>query len=65
MITVSALLPTLATAASISSADLLRRLRHCRVECEVEISTRLRDGFGLDDVIMTGRLRGIKNKPQN
>jgi hypothetical protein len=57
----------LATAASISSADLLRRLRQCRAECVVDISTWLRDGFGLDDVIMTERLRGIKeeNKPPN
>ena len=64
LITVSALLPTLATAASISSADLFRRLRHCRAESVVDISTRLRDGLGLDDVIMTERLRGIKeDKP--
>jgi hypothetical protein len=46
------LLPTLATAASISSVDVLRRLRHYRAESVVEISTRLRDGFGLDEVIM-------------
>lgn len=52
LITVSALLPTLATAASISSVDVLRRLRHYRAESVVEISTRLRDGFGLDEVIM-------------
>ena len=51
--TVSPLLPTLATAASISSVDLLRRLRQYRAECVVDISTWLRDGFGLDEVIMT------------
>jgi hypothetical protein len=51
LITVSALLPTLATAASTSFADLPKRLRHWRTETLSEISTQFRDGFGLE-VIM-------------
>jgi hypothetical protein len=50
-ITVSALSPTLATAASTSFADLPRRLRHCRTDTLLEISTQFRDNFGLE-VIM-------------
>jgi hypothetical protein len=51
LITDSALLPTLATAASTSFADLPKRLRHCRTETLLEISTQFRDGFGLEEIM--------------
>jgi hypothetical protein len=54
LITDSALLPTLATAASISFADLPKRLRHCRTDTLVETSTQFRNGFGLE--VITGVL---------
>jgi hypothetical protein len=43
---VSALFPTLATAASSSSVVLLRRLRIRRAKSLVEITSRFRGGFG-------------------
>jgi hypothetical protein len=52
-ITVSALSPTLAIAASISAFDFLRRLHHCRASSLREISTRFRALFVDEDVSMT------------
>ena len=52
LITDVALFPTLATAASISSVDLSRRFRQRLAKSLVEISTRFRNGFGLEDVSM-------------
>jgi len=43
---------TLATAASISSDDLSRRLRHRRAKSLVEMSMRFCGGLGLEDVSM-------------
>jgi len=67
---VSALFPTLATAASISSVVLLsssvvllRRLRIRRAKSRVVMTTRLRGGFGRDEVAMPA-LRWINNEPQ-
>jgi len=61
---VSALFPTLATAASISSVVLLRRLRIRRAKSLVVMTTRLRGGFGRDEVA-TAALRWINNEPAN
>jgi uncharacterized protein YjbJ (UPF0337 family) len=52
--TVSALLPTLAIAASISVFDFLRRLRQYRTISLLEISTRFRALFAGEVVGMTG-----------
>src|SRR5215475_4277226 len=60
----SALFPTLATAASISSVVLLRRLRIRRAKSLVVMTTRLRGGFGRDEVA-TAALRWINNEPPN
>src|SRR5262245_3108633 len=61
---VSALFPTLATAASISSVVLLRRLRIRRAKSLVVMTTRLRGGFGRDEAA-TAALRWINNEPAN
>src|SRR5262245_14450328 len=61
---VSALFPTLATAASISSVVLSRRLRIRRAKSLVVMTTRLRGGFGRDEVA-TAALRWINNEPTN
>ena len=59
---VSALFPTLATAASSSSVVLLRRLRIRLAKSLEEITSRFRGGFGRDKVA-TAVLRWIKNEP--
>ena len=59
---VSALFPTLATAASSSSVVLLRRLRIRRAKSLVEIISRFRGGFDRDKVA-TAVLRWIKIEP--
>src|SRR5262245_56828261 len=60
---VSALLLTLATAASIPSAVLLRRLRIRRRKSLAEIATRFRGGFGRYGVTMAG-LHSIRTSHQ-
>ena len=50
LVAVSALFPTLATAASISSVVLLRRLRIRRAKSLVEMSTRFRGCFDRNEV---------------
>jgi hypothetical protein len=49
-ITVAALSPTFATAASISSVDFWRRFRQRRAKSLVETSTRFLGAFALEDV---------------
>ena len=64
LVAISVLFPTLATAASISSVVLLRRLRIRRAKSLVVMTTRLRGCFGLDEVA-TAVLRWINNVPPN
>jgi hypothetical protein len=52
LVAISALFLTLATAASIPSVVLLRRLRIRRAKSLVEIATRFRGGFGRYGVTM-------------
>jgi hypothetical protein len=54
---------TLATAASISSDDLSRRLRHRRAKSLVEMSMRFCGGLGLEDVSMFAPPMRFSDKP--